>query len=317
MRRIILYLLLGGFALFASCEQLPVNVQEDEYITVRFSVLNADIAESDVPLETKSGDTEYTYVIEAKQLSTNTSEYEQYARGVFDSSDNIAIRLKSGKKYSFKVALLKDFFCSGWLLNAYSNTDTTYYAANNKFVYDGKVFEQLHGGISFPFHTNTNPLTNYDSIDCDSFYGTVSEYTASANGSISVSLSRTATYLEVKTTGLTEGKIGVSEGIFFTIEYPTTSYTGWMTDNRFVNGEETFNTYLRFDYYPPGVEVGDYDNSTLLVRQQFTFKRNYKKTITLNITHAAPTESSNGISINVSEVDLLIDESEEFDCEID
>ena len=307
MRRLLSLLLLGGACLFSSCEQMPTDTQQDEYITVRFS-LNANFSESDSPLETK-GDTEHTYVVEAYQYNPNVSYYESYARGIFDSSENIAINLISGRQYSFRVAYFKDFFNSGWLLNGYEDF---YSAANNEFIYDNIAFYQLKGGASCPFYYGLPTSAAYASINCESFFGTVEDYTAVANGSINVSLSRTASFLEVQTTGLTEGRIVASEGYHFTIEYPNTSYSGWITDNRFVSGGDSFTIPITFRYYPPNVD--NEANSTLLLRQEFTFKRNYKKTVTINITPATPTETSNGVSFTISDADLQIDESEEFDC---
>ena len=290
-------------AVFVSCEQLPTDIEEGEYITIPFSVVNASVTHADEPLETKSGETEYTYVIEAQQYNENTSKYEQYAHGIFDSSVGISIRVLTGRKYKFSVALFKDFFKTDYYLVA---SYDTYRAANNEFVYDEQIILDLHNGAFID-----NPYTSYDVSHCETFFGTVDEYIASANGSVSVTLSRRSSLLELVVNGLTEGRITASEGPHFSLEYPNTTGSFWMTHKDYAKGNESFSTRVKFTYYP-----SDSDDGVVLVNQYFTFKYNYKKTITLNLSQSSSTESSSSFSITVSETELGTDEDSEFDCEV-
>ena len=144
----------------------------------------------------------------------------------------------------------------------------------------------------------------------------VTDFVASQDSNIAIDLSRISTYLSIVVNGMTEGKIisklsaDANLGLEFSFEYPNTSYETWITDSYFSYGKDSFSRNLELQY------VDSQNNVKSLVNQEFTFKRNYKKTITLNLTKSGPTELSPNFSINVSNSPLLDDGGHTFDVEI-
>ena len=294
------------FALVA-CNEIEQPVQiEDDAITVSLSMVSADVLEDDEPFTRATGD-ETTFAILVSEFNTNTNNYEQYARGVFSSSNNISVRLKKNKKYSFQVALFKDFFSSGQQLNAYYNTDTTYTSANNKFVYDNMIFRQMHGGISSPYICNGR---QYSTFYGETFYGKKTDYTATSTGTLEINLSRVSAFLEVIVNGMTEGKVSATDwGVNFDIVYPNNTYSSWITDAKYMY-DSSFDQGLLLRYYDAD------NNETIIVQQSFVFKRNYKKTITINLNSSSQNNLSKGVSLNVSSTALQTDTPETIDCTI-
>lgn len=293
--------------LLVACNKNEMPVQDEETVVLSLSVASADVIIKDEPYTRAEGD-ETTFAILVRQYNTNLNSYENYARGVFDSSNNITVQLTKNKKYSFEVALFKDFFSSGQVLDAYYNTDTTYTKANNKFVYDNKIFRQMHGGFSDAFtYTNGQHSTIFRG---ETFYGKLNDYTATGTGTLEINLSRVSAYLEVVINGLTEGKVSATDyGVRFDIVYPNNTFSSWITDSRFMNGT-SFKEGLLLRYYDSG------NNETTLVQQTFTFNRNYKKTITINLNSSTQNNLSNGVSLNVSNATLQTDTPETIDCTI-
>lgn len=297
----------AGFCLLVACNKNELPMQDEETVDVSLSMASADVIIEDEPYTRAAGD-ETTFAILVSQYNTNTNTYEQYARGVFDSSNNISIRLTKNKKYSFQVALFKDFFSSGQVLNAYYNTDTTYTKANNKFVYDNMIFSQMHGGISSPYTSTTGAHSS--TFYGETFYGTQGNYTAVSTGTLEINLSRVSAYLEVVINGLTEGKVSATDwGVYFDIVYPNNTYSSWITDAKYMNGT-SFNQGLLLRYYDAD------NNETTIVQQTFTFKRNYKKTITINLNSSSQNNLAKNISLNVSNAALQTDTPETIDCTI-
>lgn len=292
-----------GMVMLVSCEQLPTDVQDDEYVTIPFSILHASIIQSDMPLDTKTGDeTEYTYVVHVYEESLNVG-FLDYARGVF-SSPNFSIRAKVGRRYNFEVALFKDFFSSGECLTAYSNRDTTYFSANNKFVYDDLRFSPLQGSSTYSY-LRAQDKTRHKYFMGDAFYGSLDNYTATTGGVIEINLNRVSAYLDVVVNGLVEGTITSDLDLGFSIAYPNTTYSSWITDNQFRTRPNSFNNQaIGFTYTAPD------GTQTELAGATVEFIRNHKKRIVLNLSYQSPaTEQSNSFSLNIS--DTTLDESDE------
>ena len=287
-----------------------ITSTEEKQIKVSLSLKNNDILITDEPLFSKSrSEDEFTYAVQVSVYNANTSNYENYAHGVFDSKD-IEINLTEGKKYIFEVALFKNFFNSGQILSAYHDTDIYYYSANNKFTYNNMIISQMHGGISSPFQDKDNGAKRSKFMG-ETFYGKTVDYIAEVNAKVEINLSRVSTYLNVIVNGMTEGKVVSTDmGMDFSIEYPTTTYSTWITDSKYMNGEESFLETLLLKYISPDNE------ETTLVYQNFTFKRNYKKSIILNLKPATPSEIDSKVSLNISESELETDENSTFECEI-
>ena len=297
--------------LTVSCGK-DVQTNQDEKITLSFSIVGADIIETEVPFNnTKSSESEETtYVIGVYEYNSNTSDYEIYACGSFDTSENISIQVTKNKVYKIKVALFKDFFNSGQILknvpkSGGTATVTDAYAAENKFEYNSGMYRVLLDNWNQPFSK-----TGYI-FPGETFYGEIADFTAAQGSNITINLSRVSTFVEIKVNGMTEGKVeSITTGLEFDIEYPNDSYSTWITSEDFKKFEDSFmqNLYLRY--------VDPQNNITTILNQTFTFKNNYKKTIILNLTKSTPSELSSDFSISVSNSPLLDDGEETHNIEI-
>lgn len=294
-------------SLFSCKKKDDSTLVDNEKIKVSLSLIHAELLETDVPLPTKSGSEETTYAIMAYEYNPNTSSYDNYAHGVF-SSKNISIELTKNKKYKFAIALFKDFFKAKQQLNAYHNSDTTYYTASNKFVYNDMIFRQLHGGSSSPFRDDKGIHSKFLG---ETFYGSLDDYIASENNSPRIDLNRVSTLLTVKINGMTEGKIISSDmGMDFSIDFPNNTFQTWITDAKFMDGQSSFRETLLLTYVSPQ------NVSTRLVYEGFTFKRNFEKTIIINLTQSSSAIQQSNISINLSESSLQKDSDSVFNKNI-
>ena len=302
--------------LAASCgKDAPTN--QDEKITLSFSIVGADLIETDEPFSTKGDDgEETTYAIGVWEYNTNTSQYDVYARGSFDSSENISIQVTRNKKYKIKAVLLKNYFSSGEYLIVQNSSRVLTDKVDNEFVYGSEMFRVLQEGVYPLFYHEGKNKVGQGYFPGEAFYGVVTDFVASQDSDISIDLSRISTYLSIVVNGMTEGKIisklsaDANLGLEFSFEYPNTSYETWITDSYFSYGEDSFSRNLELQY------VDSQNNTKILVDQKFTFRRNYRKTITLNLTKSVPTEIKSNFTINVSNSPLLDDEDQTFNVEI-
>lgn len=313
MKRNILTLLIPLMSVLAiSCGKDEPTKQEEK-ITLSFSIVGADVIETDEPFTSTKSDNgnETTYAIGVWEYNANTSQYDEYAHGSFDSSQNITIQVTKDKKYKFKVALFKDFFSSGErLVVETSDTHTHLTTAENMFTYGEGMFRQLKENVKTQAFI-ANGTGSKAIFPGETFYGEINDLTISQGTNISVNLSRVSTYVEIKVNGMSSGKVeSTTPALKFSIEYPNTTYATWITDSSYREGADSFNQPIKLQY------VDSQSNVTTLVDQNFTFKRNYKKTITINLTSSSSSEFNSTFSISVSGSSLQIDEGQTFDVNI-
>lgn len=307
---LLITLFMGISLMLTSCEsKLEENNATEKEIIVSLALTHFDVEVTDEPISSRAGvEDEFTYLVQVRKYNANTSSYENYAHGVFNSG-NIQIKLTEGKKYSFEVALFKDYFKSGYIATAYYNTNAYYYEANNEFVYNNMIFSQLHPGITDKFRTSNGGRPS--KFMGETYYGEVNEYEANIASTVNIDLSRVSTYLNVIVNGMTEGKVVSTDmGMDFSIEYPNTTYSTWITDSKYQNGKDSFNQTLLLTY------INSKDEETRLIYDTFTFKRIHKKNIIINLKSKTPVEFSSNFSINISDSELNVDEDITVDCEI-
>lgn len=217
-------LLLG----FSSCSKndegnTELTPESSEMVTVSLA-LGGEVITSEQPLsraeETSSTDLYGVQVYE---------EGNKYAHGLFDNVADMKINLTKDKAYKFVVTLVKDgknkvdcpnesydhpFVCS---------TDRT--PLSNKFNYSNSVyFTGLTSG-----YTSIDNYNNRYYPKTDRFYGELSGYTPTVNGTANIELKRTAFGLRYEIENLTDGSISLTVSKTFSANNSSNTET-------FING---------------------------------------------------------------------------------
>jgi len=226
-----------------------------------------------------------------------STAYINYAYGLFDTTSGINVKLLDGYKYKLECTTVKDgknklsslsqeysfpFFIegssSGWcsVLNGFIYSNTGYlseikYGCSNL---NNKIY----------YHPNT-----------DRYYGLVTDYVPSENGSISMNMIRAAYGVKIVADNFKEGSLQVSmkDSPLLTITYPTTEfqdiYSFNYLSNCFTNLNYTEDIEVSANWLKPdGVSV-PLDTKTV------TFQRNMLTTITLKIQDNSV---NNGVNIS-------------------
>ena len=229
-----------------------------------------------------------------------STAYTYYAYGLFDTTSGINIKLLDGYKYKLECTTVKDgkdklssyngeyygpFFintptngkqCSLSNTFTYSNTDYLLWVASgySSLNIDNKIY----------YHPNT-----------DRYYGFITDYVPSENGSISMNMIRAAYGVKIVTDNFKEGSLQVSmkSSPLLTITYPTTEYQDIYSfnylSNCFTNLNYTEDIEVSANWVKPdGVSV-PLDTKTV------TFQRNMLTTITIKIQDNSV---NNGVNIS-------------------
>ena len=291
-----------------SCSQendavLPEQPAE-EYVTVKLGVTGEYLELSESPLGTRTeGDLKDLIGIQVYTVSESGTT--GYAYGVFNSLDNVSIKLLQGQKYKFATSIIVDGD-GGVGFSVSKKTDFTY---SSNISFDSFYF----------ISPNKMGLYKYDR-----FYGELAEYTPTENGIVEIATKRTAYGAHYIAEGLTEGELTVgvnsNNGLLYLVEISSENpesdeiYTfrniqsAW--EGKEVRNPETSELEYA-DYYTTkqltfkwtkvdGSEIplGTYD---------VTFKRNVKTTIRIKVAEPG---FQNGIVITREDDALSEDENE-------
>lgn len=224
--------------------------------------------------------------------------YTNYAYGLFDTTSGINVKLLDGYKYKLECTTVKDgkdkllsfsqkysapFFISG------SNSNCS---VLNGFIYSNT--DNLCGITSGCSSLNIDNKSYYHP-NTDRYYGFVTDYVPSENGSISMNMVRAAYGVKIVTDNFKEGSLQVSmkNSPLLTITYPTTEYQDIYSfgnlRNCFMNLNYTEDIEVSANWLKPdGVSV-PLDTKTV------TFQRNMLTTITIKIQDNSV---NNGVNIS-------------------
>lgn len=289
--RAILSCIIG--VLFISCNVEESPLVEDEVIDVSLSLSGDYIEISDMPL-TRGNTAQAYYAVKVMCLNPNTNDYERYATGIFDNTDDMIVKLSTSRQYKFAVALLYDY------LENYSfgrGDEVT-----NEFDYsDPYPARVIHGGYGSPFNEKNGQECSSAMID--SYYGFLNDYTPKSDGTCTIDMRRVTVGLEIVVEGLTKGHVSVwfPVDIDITPENPCTDVL--LTSNKMfdIYDEEIYdsaNIQLSIAY------VDESNNSTTLFSEYVEFQRGYKKRVLVKLSPETPAEVNNGISFSMEQKDI-------------
>jgi hypothetical protein len=158
---------------------------------------------------------------------TGNANYVPFAYGLFDDVSNVSVTLTDNNFYKFQVTKIVDGktkLMTEWdgKINGYCEPFGRYsyhggsivYACNNTITYSStNSFSGLDKGLTFLDETNDEgSVDTYHTPNTDRYYGEMTGYTPSQNGTISIEMKRSVFGMKVKADGLNDGYLEVSVG---------------------------------------------------------------------------------------------------------
>ena len=317
LKRIAVLLLAGALGVcFTACnekEALTPSVDQ-EYVTVNLGVSGEYVKFSETPITTRAG-AETTDIIGIVVYSVNNGLEAQYAYGIFNSLENVSIKLLAGQKYRFVASIKVDG-------NHCTHNNCQYDKLSEGNVGTDFKYTSDKEDISKLFYI---PVTNdrfYGSLyKHDRFYGELTDYVPENNGTIEIKTKRVAYGVHYIAEGLTEGSLKVDVSCdgypYYSVDIPAEnpetdaiySFQSLQDAWRGIYNRET-GSYE--EYYRNKIMVISWikaDGScTPLGSYDVTFKRNVRTTVKINIEDAS---LPNGIRV-VRMDNALSDDDKEY-----
>lgn len=299
-----IFLLMFAAICFAACggdENSIPGVTPDEpnttpkefLVSLGFSGEITSIEES--PLSRAA--TNDLYGIQVYSSPTSSDNYKPYAYGLFDSKDGMVIKLLEGYKYKFVSSMVVD---GKQKILSYDYGDSYRYPFStsnatkleNKFVYDsGKEMDGLDDG-----YTNLGPSGYFDHPNTMRYYGEVTDYVPTANGSVSINMKKVVFGAKFITEGFTEGTlyIKLKDAPTLQLVFPQTEVEDIFTfKNEYPSGNRwTADTYTEAILVSISWQKND-GAIVPLINQEVTFKRNIKTTITVKVNDSSVNQGLN------------------------
>ena len=187
--------MLSMLSLATSCEnssafpEQPTTPTEPEYVTVSLGVDFVDLDVTYEPLS-RAQKSKDVYGIQVYSAVPTSGEYDwqPFAFGVFDSTDNLTINLLKGYEYKFVATMIKDakeklIWHEYWGDDEYVDNHEYFYSTiSDNFTYgisDGGYSLQ-HGYTFLPIEDGCSG--NYHHPNVERYYGELEGYTPTDNG---------------------------------------------------------------------------------------------------------------------------------------
>lgn len=300
-----IFLLMFAAICFAACggdENSIPGVTPDEpnttpkefLVSLGFSGEITSIEES--PLSRAA--TNDLYGIQVYSSPTSSDNYKPYAYGLFDSKDGMVIKLLEGYKYKFVSSMvvdgkqkIKSYDYGISYSSPFYNSGTT--KLENKFVYDsGKEMGSLDNGTTY-FAELSGSLDHPNTMR---YYGEVTDYVPTANGSVSINMKKVVFGAKFITDGFKEGTlyIKLEQASTLQIVFPQTEVEDIFT----FKNEYPYGNRWTADTYTENILVSiswqKNDGAIVpLINQEVTFKRNIKTTITVKVNDSSVNQGLN------------------------
>ena len=234
------------------------------------------------------------YGIQVYSSPTSSDNYKPYAYGLFDSKDGMVIKLLEGYKYKFVSSMVVD---GKQKISSYESSYDDPFTRSflstkleNKFNYDsGKEMDRLNDG-----YTNLGLFGNFYHPNIMRYYGEVTDYVPTANGSVSINMKKVVFGAKFITEGFTEGTlyIKLEKAPTLQIVFPQTEIEDIFTFSHSYGGSVTDDTYT--ETIPVSISWQKNDGAIVpLINQEVTFKRNIKTTITVKVNDSSVNQGLN------------------------
>lgn len=259
-------LLLG----FSSCSKndegnTELTPESSEMVTASLA-LGGEVITSEQPLsraeETSSTDLYGVQVYEGE---------DYYAYGLFDNIDDMKIKLTRDKAYKFVVTLVKDGKNKvNYDYYLTSSTNNRYYGYDYPFLHNSRFETDITNSFEYSDFNRFEGLGSGHTVmdgrgslyypETDRFYGELSGYIPTVNGTANIELKRTAFGLRYEIENLTDGSISLNVSKTFTPS--NTSITETFIDETGITESETEGRIFTFkDVYSCWQLADDYSES--------------------------------------------------------
>lgn len=215
----------------SSDDVVTPDSQEPKEYTVSLGLSGEILEITQLPLSRNSVDKNDLYGIQIySKAKTSGAEYVPFAHGLFDDISNVSVTLTDNNYYKFEVTMVVDgkdklatSLSTGSQSLGYCEPFGTYYGSsaivavcNNTLTLSSEwstAFTGLNKGLSFLNETNDEgSVDTYHTPNTDRYYGEMTGYTPSQNGTISIEMKRSVFGMKVKADGLNDGYLEVSVG---------------------------------------------------------------------------------------------------------
>lgn len=236
------------------------------------------------------------YGIQVYSSPTSSDNYKPYAYGLFDSKDGMVIKLLEGYKYKFVSSMVVD---GKQKISSYESSYNHPFNRSgfstkleNKFNYDsGKEMGNLDDG-----YTNLGLFGYFYHPNTMRYYGEVTDYVPTANGSVSINMKKVVFGAKFITEGFTEGTlyIKLKDAPTLQLVFPQTEVEDIFTfKNEYPSGNRwTADTYTEAILVSISWQKND-GAIVPLINQEVTFKRNIKTTITVKVNDSSVNQGLN------------------------
>ncbi|MCL1607836.1 MULTISPECIES: hypothetical protein [Mediterranea] len=268
----------------------PNTTPKEFLVSLGFSGEITSIEES--PLSRAA--TNDLYGIQVYSSPTSSDNYKPYAYGLFDSKDGMVIKLLEGYKYKFESSMVVD---GKQKISSYASSYDHPFTRSgfstkleNKFNYDsGKEMDRLDYGS-----TNLGLFGYFDHPNIMRYYGEVTDYVPTANGSVSINMKKVVFGAKFITEGFTEGTlyIKLKDAPTLQLVFPQTEIEDIFTFSHNYGGSWTADTYTETILVSISWQKGDGVIEPLM-NQEITFKRNIKTTITVKVNDSSVNQGLN------------------------
>jgi hypothetical protein len=265
-----------------------------------------EISVSESPLSRASGNDLYGIQVYSCPNLEGSTTYSYYAKGLFDDTSLMTLKLLEGYKYKFVATMVvdgKNQICyNGCYLSPFNEELT------NSFTYS--LTDYIFG-----LDRGTTTLVN--SLECkipkvDRYYGETTDYIPAENSNVIINMKRTVFGAKFVADNLEEGTVSISmkNATKVEITHPKTESEGIFTfsnvGDAYANDEytETISTEIIWTK-ADGVVVP-------LGTHNITFKRNVLTTITIKVADAT---IENGIGITIDDEEKNMGEGDNLTVE--
>ena len=278
----------------AACSNEEVVSDEptqDKYITVGLGCVRENIDITDSPLS-RAATTNDLYGIQIYTVEEGSTT--PYAHGVFNTLDNVTVKLLSQKTYKFSISVVIDGYSRGFIFTGSHEENNT-----NQFFYD------VNGSIITSYTDNCL-------IAFERFYGELDNYTPVENENVIVETKRVSYGAKYIAENLSEGCIDINVicngyGSLYTVNLTTTNnendniYTFSNILGAYKNNDYSVKNKLTITWTKDNGEVVPLGTYTV------AFKRNVKTTIRIK---AGDLSVNKGITVTKEDTPFSDDENE-------
>lgn len=326
-------------SLATSCETLvdyldlpltPNTPTEEEYVTVS---LGLDLVDLDVTYEplTRAQENNDLYGIQVYSAvpTTESRNWQPFAYGLFDNTDNLSINLLKGYEYKFVATMLKDgkekifHFVNGYLNPFFvSNSTNGSMQISDVFTYGLGVLNGLGDGSSYLHGLNGHESYYHPNIE--RYYGEMEGYTpGDKGGKAKIQLKRTsfgAKYIaKGKNAGSGTLEILMEEAPQLNLNLAESNQVSEIYTFRNVRSAWLNNSYE--EVIPVTLRLVREDGTTVpLGTHNLTFKRNATTVVNVNMDDAS---EASGVGVEFLESgempegdEVTIEDGEVVDTEV-